>query len=135
MSDPLERYRKAWIQEQADRQKQFQAEEDAHRDVWRQRASDFIAEHDLGELLAFFHIGDPEFPSSGWDIVFPLRIPYGGEHLPGTFSLFIEGEKLMGAIAFDCGDYRKVYVPTTDADIGHWLADLEKWPLSADHYC
>jgi len=125
MSDPLERYRQAWIQEQADAQKRLQAEEEAYQDVWRQLATNFIAKHDLADLLALFRMGDAEFPSSGWAIVFPLRIPYNGHHLCGTFSLFSEGETVMGAI--ECDGHGKVHLPATPAEIGHWLVDLEKW--------
>ena len=125
MTDPLDRYRQAWIQEQADQQKQLQAEEEAHRDVWRQRATEFIAKHDLADLLAMFRMGDAEFPISGWDIVFPLQIPHNGKDLPGTFSLFSEGGELMGAI--ECEGHGKVHLPASDAQIGHWLSDLDKW--------
>jgi len=125
MSDPLERYRSAWIQEQADEQKRLRPEEEAYRDVWRQRATEFIAKHDLTDLLAMFRMGDAEFPTSGWDIVFPLQIPYDGHYLVATFSLFSDGGELRGAI--ECEGFGNVHIPASDAQIGHWLSDLDKW--------
>ncbi len=144
MSDSLERYRQAWIQEQADEQKQLQAQEDAYRAARRKRATEFIAKHNLADLLAAFSMGNPQFPNSDWEIIFPLRIPHEGRDLPGTFCLFSipqlrlgdhipiadptclfsEGGEVMGAI--ECDDHSTLYLPATDAEVGRWIVDLEK---------
>lgn len=131
MSDSLERYRQAWIQEAGKRQR-AREEEATSQPRWRERATQFIAEHDLADLLAACRMGDAEFPSSGWAIRFPLWIPYRGGYLHGAFSLVSDEETVGGAIECDgCGG---IALPATDAQIGHWLYDLERWALSSSYY-